>query len=156
MSALIHRYWTHYDVERRSADREKSVLDGIRSEFGRAFVREIDGDAVGCWNENLTTVRKLSPATAVRHSNVMHHMMEKAATIWSKDSGIDRNPADQVEVRRSDDQRDRYLSEVELRSLKKALEEKIYRKGTKDFNKTFCRDSCLGVKKIMFATLQLF
>src|SRR2546423_940603 len=50
-----------------------------------------------------------------------------------------RNPADQVEVKRPDDQRDRYLSEDELRRLKVALDEKIYRKGTKEFNKTFCR-----------------
>ena len=66
-------------------------------------------------------------------------MMKKAATIWSKDTGIDRNPADQVEVRRPDDQRDRYLSEDELRRLKQALDEKVYRKGTNDFNKTFFR-----------------
>ena len=66
-------------------------------------------------------------------------MMKKAATIWSKDTGIDRNPADQVEVKRPDDQRDRYLSEDELRTLKLALDEKIYRKGTNDFNKTYCR-----------------
>jgi hypothetical protein len=30
----------------------------------------------------------------------MHHMMEKAATIWSKETGIARNPADDVEVNR--------------------------------------------------------
>jgi hypothetical protein len=36
--------------------------------------------------------------------------MEKASTIWSMETGIDRNPADQVEVRRPDDSRDRYLS----------------------------------------------
>jgi len=107
--------------------------------LGRSFVREVDGDAVARWFENLTTVRELSPGTAVRHFNVMHHMMKKAATIWSKDTGIDRNPADQVEVKRPDDQRDRYLSEDELRTLKLALDEKIFRKGTKDFNKTFCR-----------------
>ena len=139
MSALIDRYWTHYGMKKRSADREKSVLNGIRSELGRSFVREVDGDAVACWFENLTTVRELSSGTAVRHFNVMHHMMKKAATIWSKDTGIDRNPADQVEVKRPDDQRDRYLSEDELRRLKLALDEKVYRKGTKDFNKTFCR-----------------
>ena len=40
---------------------------------------------------------------------------------------------------RPDDQRDRYLSEDELRTLKLALDEKIYRKGTNDFNKTYCR-----------------
>ena len=66
-------------------------------------------------------------------------MMKKAATIWTKDTGIDRNPADHVEVKRPDDQRDRYLSEEELRRLKVALDEKIYRNGTNDFNKTFCR-----------------
>jgi integrase len=139
MSALIGRYWTHYGVKKRSASREKSVLDGIRSELGQSFVREVDGDAVGSWYENLTAVRNLSPGTAVRHFNVMHHMMEKASTIWSKDTGIDRNPADQVEVRRPDDQRDRYLSEDELRRLKQALDEKMYRKGTGTFNKTFYR-----------------
>ncbi len=54
----------------------------------------------------------------------MHYMMAKALTIWSKETGIDRNPADQIEVRRPDDARDRYLSENELRRLKQALEEK--------------------------------
>ena len=66
----------------------------------------------------------------------MHHMMEKASTIWSKETGIDRNPADQVEVLRPDDARDRYLSEEELGRLKRALDEKMYRKGTNDLNKT--------------------
>ncbi len=139
MSALIDRYWMHYGIKKRSADRESSVLDGIRSELGQLFVREIDGNAISRWYENLTGVRELSPGTALRHFNVMHHMMKKAATLWSKDTGIDRNPADQVEVRRPDDQRDRYLSADELRRLKTALDEKIYRKGTKDFNKTACR-----------------
>src|SRR5882762_2238168 len=46
MSALIDRYWTHYGIKKRSADREKSVLVGIRSELGNLFVREIDGYAV--------------------------------------------------------------------------------------------------------------
>ena len=45
-------------------------------------------------------------------------MMEKAATIWSKETGIDRNPADQVEVKRPDDQRERYLAAEEIRRLK--------------------------------------
>ena len=139
MSALIDRYWTHYGMKKRSASREKSVLDGIGSELGRLFVREVDGDAVGRWYENLTVIRDLSPGTAVRHFNVMHHMMEKASTIWSRETGIDRNPADQVEVRRPDDQRDRYLSEDELRRLKRALDEKMYRKGTRTINKTFFR-----------------
>jgi len=139
MSALIDRYWLQYGIKKRSADREKSILEGIRSELGKTFVREVDGNAVSRWYENLTAVHELSPGTAVRHFNVMHHMMKKAATIWTKDTGIDRNPADHVEVKRPDDQRDRYLSEDELRRLKVALDEKIYRKGTHDFNKTFCR-----------------
>ena len=139
MSALIDRYWKQYGIKKRSADREKSILEGIRSELGKSFVREVDGNAVSRWYENLTAVHELSPGTAVRHFNVMHHMMKKAATIWTNDTGIDRNPADQVEVKRPDDQRDRYLSEDELRRLKVALDEKIYRKGTNDFNRTFCR-----------------
>jgi integrase len=139
MSALIDRYLTHYGRKKLSADREKSILEGIRSELGRMFVREVDGIAVQRWYENLTGVRDLSPGTAVRHFNVMHHMMEKASTIWSKETGLDRNPADQVEVKRPDDARDRYLSEDELRALKIALDERMYRKGTKDLNKTNLR-----------------
>lgn len=139
MSALIDRYWTHYGMKKRSANREKSILDGIRSDLGRNFVREVDGDAVSRWYENLMAVRDLSPGTAVRHFNVMHHMMEKASTIWSKETGIDRNPADQVEVKRPDDQGDRYLSEDELRRMKQALDERTYCKGTKKINKTFYR-----------------
>jgi integrase len=136
MSELIDRYDKHYGRKKRSADREKSILEGIRSELGRLFVREVDGVAVQRWFENLTGIRDLSPGTAVRHFNVMHHMMEKASTIWSKDTGLDRNPADQVELRRPDDARDRYLSEDELRRLKAALDEKQLRKGTKDVNRT--------------------
>ena len=139
MSALIDRYWTHYGVKKRSASREKSVLEGVRTDLGKLFVREVDGDAVGRWYEGLTAARKLSPGTAVRHFNVMHHMMAKASTVWSKETGIDRNPADQVEVRRPDDGRDRYLSADELRRLKQALDEKTYRKGTKAINQTFFR-----------------
>jgi hypothetical protein len=102
MSTLIDQYWTHYGIKKRSASREKSILDGIRSDLGNLFVREVDGEAVRRWYENLIAVRDLSPGTAVRHFNVMHHMMEKASRIWSKETGIDRNPADQVEMRRSD------------------------------------------------------
>ncbi|HVP46114.1 MAG TPA: site-specific integrase [Bryobacteraceae bacterium] len=139
MSALIDRYWEHYGVRKRSGNREKSILEGIRTELGRLFVREVDAVAVAHWYESLTDIRKLSAGTAVRHFNVMHHMMGKAATIWSKETGIDRNPADQVEVKRPDDQRDRYLSEEELVRLKLALDAKRYRKGTKQINKTFLR-----------------
>lgn len=66
-------------------------------------------------------------------------MMKKACTIWSKDTGIDRNPADHVEVVCPDDARERYLSVEEIKSLKTALDEKLYRVGTRDFNQTFYR-----------------
>jgi integrase len=139
MSALIDRYLLHYGSKKRSADREKSVLEGIRTELGNRFVREVDGIAVGSWYERLTVVRGLSAGTAVRHFNVMHHMMGKASTIWSKETGLDRNPADLVEVNRTDDARDRFLSEDELGRLKNALDERKYRKGTKDLNRTVHR-----------------
>ena len=103
------------------------------------FVREVDGMAVQEWYDKLTDVRELAVNTAVRHFNVMHHMMKKASTIWSKETGIDRNPADQVEVERLDDSRKRYLSEEELLRLKVALDERMYRKGTKDINQTNLR-----------------
>ena len=139
MSELIDRYWTHYGNKKRSASREKSVLEGIRDELGTRFVREVDGVAVSRWYEKLTALRELSPGTAVRHFTVMHHMMKKASTIWSLETGIDRNPADLVEVKRPDDQRDRFLSAEELVRLKEALDERTYRKGTNDINKTFYR-----------------
>ena len=139
MTELIDRYWTHYGSKKASADREKSIVEGIRSELGRKFVREVDGIAVQRWYEKLTGVRGLADNTAVRHFNVMHHMMEKASTIWSKETGIDRNPADLVEVNRPDDSRERYLSEDELHRLKVALDEKMFRKGTKDINQTNLR-----------------
>ena len=136
MSELVKRYRTHYGDKKRSASREKSILDNIDAEMGLMFVREVDGVAVGRWYENLTTIRDLAPSTAVRHFNVMHHMMEKASKIWSKETGLDRNPADQIEVYRPDDSRDRFLSEEELGRLKQALDDKRLRKGTKDLNKT--------------------
>jgi integrase len=139
MSALIDRYLIHYGVKKRSADREKSVLEGIRMELGNRFVREVDGVAVGGWYENLTAVRSVSAGTALRHFHVMHHMMAKASTIWSMETGLDRNPADLVEVIRPDDARDRYLSEDELGMMMRALDEKKYRKGTKDLNRTILR-----------------
>jgi integrase len=139
MSALIDRYWDRYGSKKRSADREISIVEGIRAELGNAFVREVDGIAVSRWYENLTELRGLSPGTAVRHFNVMHHMMEKACTIWTKETGIDRNPSDQVEVRRPDDARDRYLSEDELHRLAVALDGRVLRKGTKDLNRTIQR-----------------
>jgi integrase len=139
MSDLIDRYWEHYGSKKASADREKAIAEGIRAELGRMFVREVDGIDVQRWYENLTGKRGLAENTAVRHFNVMHHMMKKASTIWSKDTGIDRNPADMVEVKRTDDTRERFLSKQELHRLKIALDEKMFRKGTKDINQTNLR-----------------
>src|SRR5215475_11529111 len=117
MTALIDRYREAYAVRKKSSNRERSVLRGIREELGSMFVREVDGRTVDRWYRGLMERRGLSAGTAVRHFTVMHHMMEKAATIWSKETGIDRNPADEVEVERPDDERDRYLSEGELKRL---------------------------------------
>lgn len=139
MSDLIDRYWRQYGSKKASADREISIVEGIRAELGRRFVREVDGVAVQRWYENLTGKRGLAANTAQRHFNVMHHMMEKASTIWSTETGIERNPADLIEVERVDDARERFLSEDELRRLKVALDEKVYQKGTKNFNRTFLR-----------------
>jgi hypothetical protein len=67
----------------------------------------------------------------------MHHMMAKAATIWGKETGIDRTPADAVEVKRPDDQRERYLSAEEIQKLKATLDQKMYGKAGKSTNQTF-------------------
>jgi integrase len=139
MSALIDRYWEQNGRKKKSSNREKSILEGIRKELGSLFVREADGSAIDCWYRGLQEVKSLSPGTAVRHFNVMHHMMGKAATIWSKETGIDRNPADQVEVKRPDDQRERYLSVEEIRRLKACLDQRIHRKGCRTINQTFYR-----------------
>jgi integrase len=139
MSALIDRYWTEYGSKKRSSDRENSILDGIRDELGSMFVREVGGRAVDRWYQGLTERHGLSAGTAVRHFNVMHHMMGKAASIWSEETGIDRNPADQVEMKRPDDQRERYLSAEEIASLKASLDGKMYRQGTSVINQTFYR-----------------
>src|SRR5882762_7198927 len=139
MTTLIDRYRDEYGSKKKSSDRESSVLEGIRNELGSMFVREVDGQAVSRWYQGLTERHGLSAGTAVRHFNVMHHMMEKAAVIWSKETGIDRNPADQVEVKRLDDQRERYLSADEMPRLKKALDEKMVRKAGKGINETFSR-----------------
>ena len=139
MNDLIDRYWAQCGVKKKSADREKSIVEGIRSELGRMFVREVDGMAMQEWYDNLTDVRELAINTAERHFHVMHHMMRKASTIWATVTGIDRNPADQVEVEHVDDTRKRYLSEEELPRLMVALDERMYRKGTKDINKTNLR-----------------
>ncbi len=139
MSSLIARYRDEYGTKKKSWSREKSVLDGIQQELGTLFVREVDGPAVQRWYQELTGRKELSAGTAVRHFNVMHHLMTKACTIWSKETGIDRNPADQIEVVRPDDARERYLSTEEIRSLKTVLDSKMYRVGTREINQTFFR-----------------
>src|SRR5437879_3881723 len=83
MTTLIDRYWQEYGSKKKSSSREHSVIEGIRDELGNLFVREVDGRAVDRWYQGLTERRGLSAGTAVRHFNVMHHMMEKASTIWS-------------------------------------------------------------------------
>jgi len=137
MTALIDRYWERYASTKKSQDREKAILEGIRGELGDLFVREVDGASVQRWYQRLAEAKGLSAGTAVRHFNVMHHMMAKAATIWGKETGIDRNPADDVEVKRPNDQRERYLSVEEIVRLKAALDEKMYRKAGKGINQTF-------------------
>ncbi len=123
MSALLDRYEQQYARKKKSYDREKSILAGIRQALGNRFVREVDGAAVQCWYLNLSEEKSLAASTAVRHFNVMHHLLGRAATIWSEETGIDRNPADQVEVNHADDQRDRYLSQEEIPRLKEALDQ---------------------------------
>jgi hypothetical protein len=49
-------------------------------------------------------------------------MMEKASSIWSKDTGIDRNPADHVEIYRPDDHREA----EEIKMLRWELDQKMY------------------------------
>jgi integrase len=139
MTALIDRYWDEYGSKKKSCNRESSVLEGIRNELGSMFVREVDGQAVSRWYQGLMERHGLSAGTAVRHFNVVHHMMEKAATIWSRETGIDRNPADEVEVRRPNDQRERYLAAEEIASLKASLDGKMYRQGSGAINQTFYR-----------------
>src|SRR5260370_42593402 len=107
--------------------------------MGHRFVREVDGIAVEQWYRGLTEEKGLSEGTALRHFNVMHHVMGKAATIWSKETGIDRNPADEVEVKRPNDQRERYLSVEDLRGLKQALHEKMSQRGMEPLNRAYNR-----------------
>ncbi len=138
MSALVNRYREQYGLVKKSWDREKSILAGINDHLGMLFVREMSGNKVDQWYRGLVT-RGLSHGTAVRHFNVMHHMMEKAATIWSKETGIDRNPADEVEVKRPNDQRERFLSAEEIFKLRSALDKQMCRTTGKGFNEIFFR-----------------
>ena len=138
MSTLIERYTKEYGSKKKSSGRETSILKRIQRELGNYFVREVEGPAIQRWFGGLTE-GGLCAGTAVRHFNVMHHMMEKACTIWSKETGIDRNLADQIEVKRPDDQRERHLSAEEIVSLKRCLDQKMYRGGTREMNRTYYR-----------------
>jgi len=64
MSAFVDLYWAEYGSKKRSADREKSIIEGIRAELGTMFVREVDGNVVARWREAITRKRKLSDGTA--------------------------------------------------------------------------------------------
>jgi integrase len=129
MKKLIDRYEEEYARKKKSYDREKSVLQGIRKELGSQFVGEVNGSAIQRWYRRLGEVQGLSPGTAVRHFNVLHHMLGRAATIWSKETGIDRNPADQIEIQRVDDQRDRFLNHEEIQRLRKAVDQRVFSDG---------------------------
>ncbi|MDE3179711.1 MAG: site-specific integrase [Acidobacteriota bacterium] len=146
MATLVDRYWDEYGSRKKSHDRERAIVQGIRDALGQFFVREVDGTAIDRWYRSLTDEQGLAPGTAVRHFTVMHHMMKKASTIWSKETGIDRNPADLVEISRPDDQRERYLGKEEMHRLKKCLDQKRYRKNSayrsgygSEINRTFYR-----------------
>ena len=69
MSALIARYQDEYASKKKSWNREKSILEGIRQDLGHLFVREVDGTAVQGWYRGLTDEKGLSAGTAVRHFN---------------------------------------------------------------------------------------
>ena len=85
MSVLIDRYWEHYGSKKKSSDREKSILEGIRKELGSLFVREVDESAIDCWYRGLQEVKSLSPGTAVRHFNVMTSQDANVRPRWSAD-----------------------------------------------------------------------
>jgi len=53
MTALIDRYTKEYAMEKQSYSREKSILEGIRQQFGHQFVREAEGVAINQWYRSL-------------------------------------------------------------------------------------------------------
>ena len=122
MAALIDRYEEQYAAKKNSYSREKSILGGIRRSFGRSFVHEIDVRAVERWYHDLTAVRGLSAGTALRHFNVLHHLLSRASSVWATETGLNRNPADDIEVVRPNDQRDRFLSRDEMIIFKRELD----------------------------------
>jgi hypothetical protein len=129
-SLLIDRYWEVHGSKKRSQDREKAIIDGICDRLGKLFVREVDGPAIERWLFWLKEEKGLSASTVVRHFNVMHHLFKKASTIWTTKTGIDRNPADLVEIMRPNEQRERFLSAEEIQRLKMFLDERMFRKDS--------------------------
>ena len=136
MSELIDRYEQQYAQKKKSYSRERSILEGIRKTFKGRFVLDVDGAAIDRWYQDLSAVHGLCPGTAVRHFNVMHHMLGRAASVWTKDTGLTRNPADEVEIERPDDQRDRFLLADELIRLKGALDTEAF--GLRDGDASGC------------------
>ena len=126
MSALIDRYEAQYASKKRSYNRERSVLNGLRQAFGNAFVHEVDGPAVERWYHGMTATKGLSCGTALRHFNVLHHLLGRAKSVWRKETGLTLNPADDIEVERPKDERDRFLSKPETAALKKALDDAVF------------------------------
>ena len=61
MSALIDRYWEQYGRKKKSGNRERSILEGIRRELGSLFVREVDGSAIHRWYQNLVEEENFPP-----------------------------------------------------------------------------------------------
>jgi hypothetical protein len=59
MSDLIDRYWDQYVSKKKSQDREKAILGGIRGEPGDLFVREVDGAGIQRWYQSLTAAKAL-------------------------------------------------------------------------------------------------
>ena len=51
MQALIDRYRQEYGNKKKSADRERSILEGISQEFKGMFVREVEGPAIDRWSD---------------------------------------------------------------------------------------------------------
>jgi hypothetical protein len=69
MSKLIDRYWDEYGSRKKSSDRERSILKGIREELGNMFVREADGRGVDHWYQGLTQAfRRHGRATLQCHA----------------------------------------------------------------------------------------
>jgi hypothetical protein len=60
MGALIDSYWEQYGSRKKSQDREKAFLEGIRGSLGHLFVREVDGAAVERWYRSLTEEKTVS------------------------------------------------------------------------------------------------